>query len=97
MPKGGRRRRCVYGRRGGSFWGKLKNWGSKAFNWAKDHKIASKIAREFGKNDIADGLSTMGFGRRRRRSGRGRLPFNGGGSNQQALLNAYLKSKVARM
>lgn len=98
MAKGGRRHRR-HRRRGGSFWGKLKNFGKKAFGWAKDHKIASKVARELGGDNIAKGLETMGFGRRRRhrRRGGGKLQFNGGGSNQQALLNSYLKTKVARM
>lgn len=103
MVLGGRRRhRRRHSRKGGSFksmWGKVKNFGKKAFTWAKDHKIGSKIAREFGKDNIADGLEKMGFGRRRRRRhsrGGARLPFNGG-SKQQALLNAYLKTKVAHM
>lgn len=77
----------------------MKNLGKIAFGWAKDHKIGSKIAREFGKDNIADGLEQMGFGRRRRRHHRRggvKLAFNGG-SKQQALLNAYLKTKVAHM
>lgn len=110
MVLGGRRHRRRHGRRGRrrrggslkSIWNKVKSVGSKAFHWAKDHKIASKIAREFGKNNIADGLETMGFGRRRRRHhrrGSGRLPYNGGrnSANQQQLLGAYLRTKVAKM
>lgn len=96
------RRRHRRGRRGGSWkgvWGKIKSVGKKAWDWGRSHKIASKIAREFGKDNVADGLEKMGFGQRRRRRhrrGGARLPFNGG-SNQQQLLNAYLKTKVSRM
>lgn len=97
-----RRHRRRLGRRGGSFWGKVKDFGKKAINFAREKKIGSKIARAFGQDGIANGLEAVGFGRRRRRHhrrGRGRLPFNGGSNsaNQQALLGAYLKSKCARM
>lgn len=111
MVLGGRRRRRHHRRhgrrrRGGSLkdvWGKVKDFAVKGHDYVKKNKIASRIARAFDKTQLANGLAMMGYGRRhRRRHGRrgrrggARLPFNGG-ANQQALLNAYLKTKVAHM
>lgn len=115
MVLGGRRRRRHHRkhgrrRRGGSLksiWGKVKDFAVRGHDYVRKNKIASRIARAFDKNQLANGLAMMGYGRRhRRRHGRRRggakLPFNGGGdgsnsADQQRLLGAYLKTKVARM
>lgn len=75
---------------GGSFWTKLRNFGSKANNWLKRTKILSqgaKIASELGvpyakEIGMAGKLAAMrGYGRKKRRVVRRRRRMRGKGLN----------------